>query len=200
MALRGSVVDRQFFHRRFVGMLLCGLFFTCGEAVGQNSSPGDPCSYRLPHYEEDWSCVHNGLHSADPSDASKDVALGERRDSNVSFGGEIRETYERFRNPNFGLQPQDPDGYLLQRYLIHADLHLNESMRAYAEVLSAFEDWRVGGPRRLVQPYCAVNRLDKFLGVVSDTILEDKLHIFNVFNLLAGISFDHHQVGQLACS
>jgi hypothetical protein len=29
MALGGSVVYRQFFRRRFVGMLLCGLFFTC---------------------------------------------------------------------------------------------------------------------------------------------------------------------------
>jgi alginate export protein len=150
MALRGSVAYKQFFYRRVVGMLLCGLFFARGTAVGQNSSPGDPCSYRLPHYEEDWSCVNNGLHNADPSDAIKDVALGERQDSSISFGGEIRETYERFRNPNFGLQPQDPNGYLLQRYLVHADLHVKESLRAYVEVLSAFENWRVGGPRPTV--------------------------------------------------
>ena len=150
MKFRGAVTHGRFFHRRVVQMLLCGLFFTCGTAVGQNSPPGDPCSYRLPHYEEDWSCVHNGLRSADASDAIKDVAVGEGRDSNVSFGGEIREAYERFRNPNFGLQPQDPNGYLLQRYLVHADFHVKESMRAYVELLSAFENWRVGGPRPTV--------------------------------------------------
>jgi Alginate export len=58
--------------------------------------------------------------------------------------------YERFRNPNFGLQPRDPDGYLLQRYLVHADLHVKEWMRAYVEVLSTLENWRVGGPRPTV--------------------------------------------------
>jgi hypothetical protein len=150
MAFRGSVVHVQFFHRRVVQMLLCGLFFTSGTAAGQKSSPEDPCLYRFPHYEEDWSCVHNGLHSTDPGDAIKDVALGKGGDSNISFGGEIRETYERFRNPNFGLQPKDPNGYLLQRYLVHADLHLNELMRAYVELLSAFENRRVGGPRPTV--------------------------------------------------
>jgi hypothetical protein len=76
----------------------------CSSPTAQPSAriarPGDPCSYRLPHYQEDWSCVHDGLHSADSSDAINDVALGEGRDSNVSFSGEIQETYERFRNPN----------------------------------------------------------------------------------------------------
>ena len=56
----------------------------------------------------------------------------------------------------------------------------------------------VQGAFRLVQPYRTVHRLDKLLRVVSDAILEDQLHLFDVCNLLAGISFDHHQVGQLA--
>jgi hypothetical protein len=62
-------------------MLLCSLFFACGAVVGQNSSPGDPCTYGLPHYEEDWSCVQNESHRADPSDAIKHVVLGKDGDS-----------------------------------------------------------------------------------------------------------------------
>jgi len=81
MAFRGSVVHRRFFHRRVARTLLFGLFFACGAAVGQNTSPADPCSYRLPHYAEDWSCVHNGSHRTDPSDAIKDVAKYKYGDS-----------------------------------------------------------------------------------------------------------------------
>ena len=63
-------------------ILLSGLFFACGTAAGQKSSPKDPCPYSLAHYEEDWSCVHNRSHSADSGDVIKDIALGE--DNRVS--------------------------------------------------------------------------------------------------------------------
>ena len=103
--------------------LLFVLLYPRWNAVGQTQAPEDPCSYRLPHYEEDWSCVRSPFHSADSLDTIKYLALGEDEDSYVSFGGEIREAYERYHNPNFGLQPQDSAGYLLQRYLVHVEIH-----------------------------------------------------------------------------
>ena len=90
-------------------------------------------------------------HSADPINAIKYVALGEGEDPYLSFGGEIRETYERFHNTDFALQPQDLDGYLLQRYLFHVDAHVGERVSGYVEFLSALENWRVGGPRPIVE-------------------------------------------------
>jgi hypothetical protein len=122
----------------------------CNTLAGQAQISEDSPIYRLPHYDEDWSGIHNSPHNTNFLDDIKDIALGEGGDSYVSFGGEIRETYERFHNPNFGLQPQDPAGYLLQRYLVHADVHANASMRAYVELLSALENWRKGGPRPIV--------------------------------------------------
>jgi hypothetical protein len=40
----------------------------------------------------------------------------------------------RFPQSEFGLQPPDPDGCSLQRYLVHADLHEQEWMRECASV------------------------------------------------------------------
>jgi hypothetical protein len=65
----------------------------------------------------------------------------------ASFGGEARETYERFGNQNFGLSVESPNGYLLQRYLLHADIHAGSHLRLWTELNSSFENGRVGGPR-----------------------------------------------------
>jgi len=53
--------------------------------------------------------------------------------------------------------------------------------------------------RQLVQSHRAANRFDELLGVVSNPVFEDKFHIFDVFDLLAGISLDHNEVGHLPC-
>jgi hypothetical protein len=118
--------------------------------AGQTQACGDLPAFRLPHYEEDWSAIRNALRRANSVDAIKYVAFGENEGSYASFGGEIRETYERFHNPNFGLQRQDPNGYLLERYLLHADIHEGDFIRGYIELLSAVETWRTGGPRPIV--------------------------------------------------
>jgi hypothetical protein len=101
----------------------------------------------LPRYEEDWSFLRDSQRGHDWLDPIKFVPLGENTSAYASFGGEVRETYERFHNPNFGLQPQDPDGYLLQRYLMHVDVHVDSHARVFTEIVSALANWRTGGPR-----------------------------------------------------
>lgn len=134
----------------------------CPIAAAQNDSAAvDSCRYSLPHYDEDWTCVRSAAHQADAVDVIKYLAAGEGY--YVSFGGEIRETYERFHNTDFGLQPEDSNGYLLQRYLVHADVHFTESIRGYVELLSALENWRVGGPR----PFVDEDKLDVHQGFVD---------------------------------
>jgi hypothetical protein len=51
------------------------------------------------------------------------VPLSADGTTSLSLSGELRVTYERFGNQNFGLTPPDPDGYFLQRYLLHTDVH-----------------------------------------------------------------------------
>lgn len=64
----------------------------------------------------------------------------------LSLGGEARERYEYFSNPNWGAGPPG-SGYFLQRYFFHGDLHMGEQLRLFAQLQSSFENDRNGGPR-----------------------------------------------------
>jgi len=83
---------------------------------------------------------------SDPWDIVKYVQLA--RGMFASFGGEARESYERFGNQDFGLSVPSPNGYLLQRYLLHADIYVGSRLRLWTELNSSFENGRVGGRNR----------------------------------------------------
>jgi len=65
----------------------------------------------------------------------------------LSMGGEIRQRYENYQNPGFGSDPKDDNGYLLQRYLLHADSHFGSRFRLFVQLQSGIENGRNGGPR-----------------------------------------------------
>src|SRR5262249_60513553 len=65
----------------------------------------------------------------------------------VSLGGEARIRYEYYSEFAFGAGPQDSNGYLLERYLFHADFHLGRRVRFFAQLQSGIETGRNGGPR-----------------------------------------------------
>jgi hypothetical protein len=65
----------------------------------------------------------------------------------AAYGGEVREQYERFANEEWGKQPASPDGYLLQRYMLHAEVKRGTRWRLFGELKSGIEVGRVGGPR-----------------------------------------------------
>ena len=64
-----------------------------------------------------------------------------------SFGGEVRLQYERFTYEEWGKEPDDRSGYLLQRVMLHAGRSLGRHASAFVEMKSAIEAGRVGGPR-----------------------------------------------------
>jgi len=86
----------------------------------------------------------------------------------ASFGGEARESYERFGNQDFGLSVPSPNGHLLQRYLLHADIHVGSRLRLWTELNSSFENGRVGGP----QPVIDEDKLDLHQGFVEFEIIQ----------------------------
>jgi hypothetical protein len=78
--------------------------------------------YQLDRSEEDWSglCRHaNGRD--DFWDPLKCIGLG-RPFWYVSFGAELRGSYEVYRNYNWGSGPQDRNGYYLNRLISHGGL------------------------------------------------------------------------------
>ena len=126
--------------------------------------------YPLPRYEEDWSFLIDSSKHNDPWDAIKFIPLDRNGKVFLSLGGELRETYERFHNTNFGLSTQDPDGYLLQRYLLHADLHAGKRFRFFLEFASSLENYRTGGPRPVIDE----DKLDVHQGFVDLLLLKPR--------------------------
>src|SRR5271154_706304 len=95
-----------------------------------SSCPPGP-QYSNARYDDDFSYLRDPSCRNDLWDPLKYIPLGSRRDWYLSLGGEIRERYERFNNPLWGQQPQSRGGYLLQRYLLFAGLHLGENVRIF---------------------------------------------------------------------
>src|SRR5262249_34339635 len=65
--------------------------------------------------------------------------------SYLSLGGELRERYEHYTHPGFGVphQPQYDD-YVIQRITLHADLHANDYLRVFVQGISGLQ---FGGTR-----------------------------------------------------
>jgi hypothetical protein len=103
-------------------------------------------SFQTLRYNEDWSFLQDSTQPADWLDPVKFVPL-HGADVYVSFGGEARLKYERYDEPVFNQQPAANDGFLLQRYLFHADLHATPWFRVFGQLQSSLEDYRSGGPR-----------------------------------------------------
>jgi Alginate export len=111
------------------------------------TAPSAPPSYKQLRYEEDWSFLRDPTRRADVLDRIKYIPLGDKEDWYLTIGGEARMQYERFGNPGWGRGPEDGGGYLLQRYMLHADLHLGDRARVFFQIKSGLENGRTGGPR-----------------------------------------------------
>jgi hypothetical protein len=111
---------------------------------------GNPPTYpefKLLRQDENWSALRDPTLRTDVFDPLKFIYLNHDGSSWLTLGGEVREQYEYFDNANWGKGPQDDNGYLLQRYMIHADAHLGENFRFFTQFKSGLEDGRNGGPR-----------------------------------------------------
>ncbi len=126
--------------------------------------------YPLLRYDEDWSFLSDASKHNDFWDPIKFVPFTQDDSVFVSFGGELRETYERFHNTNFGLSPDDSDGYWLQRSLFHVDLHAGKRFRFFGELSSSLEEGRTGGPRPVIDQ----DRLDVHQGFFDFLLLKPR--------------------------
>ncbi|HLP77194.1 MAG TPA: alginate export family protein [Candidatus Paceibacterota bacterium] len=107
----------------------------------------EPPPFKQLRYDEDYSYLKDASHRPDYSDPIKFIPLNTNGSSYLTLGGEIRERYEYYHNNLWGRGPQDTDGYLLQRYMVHADVHLGDHFRVFTQFKSGLEDDRNGGPR-----------------------------------------------------
>jgi hypothetical protein len=68
------------------------------------------------------------------------------KDLRYSFGGEARFQYFNFKNQDWGEAPPDKDGFILARYLAHADLQAGRHLRAFVELQSSLSSGQVSMP------------------------------------------------------
>src|SRR4051794_36814704 len=104
-------------------------------AAGQDISPPEggakPPEYQKLRYEEDYSYLRDSAERSDIWDPIKYIPFNRAGDWYLLLGGEARERYEFYNNYRWNPASPDKDGYLLQRYLLHADLHLGPSVRVF---------------------------------------------------------------------
>jgi hypothetical protein len=123
------------------------LLTVCGTVFAQTECPNTSQAYGLLRQDEDYRYLSNPACRHDYWDRLKYVQLGSNKDMFLTFGGEIREWYEGFRDANWGASPQDANGYLLQRLSIYADIHAASRIRFFVQLTSDIEAGRNGGPR-----------------------------------------------------
>ena len=90
-----------------------------------------PPPFKQLRYDESYAYLVDSWRRSDYLDASKFIVLNTDGKWYLTLGGEIRERYEFFHNNLWGRGPQDNDGYLLQRYMIHADAHFGDYFRVF---------------------------------------------------------------------
>lgn len=99
-----------------------------------------PPPYRLFRYDEDYSYLADPTRRTSELDRLKYIQLGTSPATTLSLGGEARTRYEYSSDPAFGLRGPGHDDYLLQRFLLHGELHVGNReafhARAFVQILS----------------------------------------------------------------
>ena len=106
-------------------------------------------SMKLPQmtYDEDVQYLANAECRTRLLDSIQFIPLSAKDENHyLSFGFWIRERGEYVSNPNWSDTPPG-NTYLMQRYFLHADLHLGERFRFFGELASSLLDGRNAGPR-----------------------------------------------------
>lgn len=116
--------------RTAAALLAASAVFAPGKGFAQNAAP----AFKADRTEEDYSYLKDEATQESRLDRIKFVPLAADGEVFVSFGGEIRERAETIDRPVFGIGGKEGDGYVLQRAVVHADLHLGSAVRLFGQL------------------------------------------------------------------
>lgn len=128
-------------------MQLCGgvLALLAGGVAGAQTlaagAPAEACGAKRPainfnRWSENWSALADPCLPRQPLDNLKYLPLGDSG-SYLSLGGGLRERYEHIATPLFGAGTARPDGYVIQRANLHADLRLGQYVQVFGQLVDA---------------------------------------------------------------
>jgi hypothetical protein len=99
--------------------------------------PSPPPPYQFPRFDENYGYLSDPANRSDLFDPIKYIPLRANDPSwYLTVGGEARERFEGYYNPNFGIGGVGPDSHLLQRLVLLTDWHLGERVRIYVSGIS----------------------------------------------------------------
>lgn len=99
-------------------------------------------------WQEDWSVLKDPTLRTPPLDSLKYIPLSSANPfTYLSLGATLRERFEMNDAGGFGVNNVARDRYLIQRFQVHADLHLNENWRVFTQLedARAYDKTSIGG-------------------------------------------------------
>ncbi|MCF2496738.1 alginate export family protein [Dyadobacter sp. CY357] len=99
-------------------------------------------AFKPLRYEEDYHKFKSDS-SGNPYRKIKYIPVDTNR-SYLSLGGEVRYQYFKYKDPGWGTEPEDRDGFVLNRLLVHADVHIGKQLRIFSQIQSSLIAGNVG--------------------------------------------------------
>ncbi len=100
-------------------------------------------AFKPLRFDENYSFLKNDTIHDNWYKTMKFMPVSTSKNTYISFGGDVRFQYFYAKNENWGDGPQDSDGYILSRYLFHADFHAGKFFRLFAQTQSSLADGRI---------------------------------------------------------
>lgn len=90
-------------------------------------------TYQVERFDDDFRYLRDPAKRSDVWDPIKYLPLGTDPETYLTLGGELRERFDHFDNPLFGLRRRSSEDDLLHRLLLSGDLHLGDPVRVFAQ-------------------------------------------------------------------
>lgn len=103
-------------------------------------------AFKILRYDEDYSFLGKDNTKSDWYRQTKYEPISSNKKSYFSFGGEVRYQYFYFKNEGWGKEPEDNDGYVLNRYLGHVDFHAGKRFRTFVQLQSSLNGGKTAAP------------------------------------------------------
>ncbi len=130
-------------------------------------------TFKLLRFNEDYSALKDSTRTF--YNRLKYLPLSESGRTYVSFGGELRAELDRAQHEDWGASNVDNNIFLLQRYQLHADLHLSGRVRIFGQLRSGLENGRKKGPRPIDEDQLNVQNL--FIDLIPYKGMDDRMSI-----------------------
>jgi len=114
-------------------------------------------TFKLLRYDENYSYLKDS--ASNFYEKIKYIPLSAEKTIYTSLGGEARYEYVDFNNEDWGRLNTGHNHFLLQRYDVHADLHLGSRIRIFGQLRSALQDGRSNGSRPIDEDHLNVQNL-----------------------------------------